>query len=215
MSALPAALTVAAACTGLLHVRAEYRGPRRMVYACKPLTTTLILALALSHAVPVSPAYRAAVVLGLVCSLAGDVVLMLPADRFLQGVASFLLAHVAYLVAFTRDAALGAVPWLLAPCALLGAVMLALLWPGLGRMKVPVVVYLLVILAMLWQALGRGLTIGATGAWLAAAGATLFVVSDAALALDRFRKPYRAAQAVILPTYYAAQLLIAWSVRAG
>jgi uncharacterized membrane protein YhhN len=186
-----------------------------MVYAAKPLTTILILALALVHAAPVSHAYRLAVAVGLVCSLAGDVFLMLPRDRFLQGVASFLLAHVAYLVAFTRDAAFGAVPWLLGPCLLFGAVMLALLWPRLGPMKAPVVVYLLVILAMLWQALGRGVALGTTSAMLASNGALLFVVSDAALALDRFRKPYRAAQAVILPTYYAAQLLIAWSVRAG
>ena len=214
MTTLPLLLTAAAACTGLLHVWAEYRGPRRAVYVMKPLTTVLILVLALSHAVPVSPAYRVAVAAGLVCSLAGDVFLMLPADRFLQGVASFLLAHVAYLVAFTRDAAFGAVPWLLAPCLLLGAVMLAVLWPGLGRLKGPVVVYLVVILAMLWQALGRGVALGTTSAALASNGALLFVASDAALALDRFRKPYRAAQAVILPTYYAAQLLIAWSVRA-
>ncbi len=215
MTALPLILTAAAAVTGFLHVRAEYRGPKRMVYVCKPLTTTLILALALSHAVPVSPAYRAAIALGLVCSLAGDVFLMLPTDRFLQGVASFLLAHVVYLVAFTRDAAFGAVPWLLAPCLLLGAVMLALLWPGLGRMRGPVIVYLAVILAMLWQAQGRAVALGTTSAALAANGALLFVASDAALALDRFRRPYRAAQAVILPTYYAAQLLIAWSVAAG
>jgi uncharacterized membrane protein YhhN len=90
--------------------------------------------------------------------------------------------------------------------------MLGLLWHGLGTMRAPVIVYLVVILAMLWQAVTRGVLLGATGAWLAAVGAAVFVVSDSALALDRFRKPYRTAQAVILPTYYAAQLLIAWSV---
>jgi len=210
----PLVLAAAAAVAGLLHVRAEYRGPRRMVYVCKPLATTLILAVALAAAPPVSPVYRATVAAGLACSLAGDVFLMLPADRFLQGVASFMLAHLAYLLAFTSDVPFGAAPLLLLPCLLAGAVMLALLWRGLGRMRVPVVGYLVVILAMLWQAWTRGLVLGTRGAWLAAAGAALFVVSDSALALDRFRARYRAAQAVILPTYYAAQLLIAWSVRA-
>jgi len=212
---IPLSLAVAAAVTGSLHVRAEYRGPRALVYVCKPLTTALILALALSAAAPVSTTYRVAIAVGLVCSLAGDVFLMLPADRFLQGVASFLLAHLAYLVAFTSDTPLGAEPLLLVPCLLVGAVMLSLLWKGLGTMRIPVIVYLVVILAMLWQALTRGVMLGTTGAWLAAGGAALFVVSDAALALDRFRKPYRAAQAVILPTYYAAQLLIACSVWNG
>ena len=208
----PIVLTAAAVLTGALHVRAEYRGPRRLVYLFKPLTTVLILTLALTTAVPVSATYRAAIVLGLVCSLAGDVFLMLPKDRFLPGVASFLLAHIAYLVGFTTDVRFGVMPLLLVPCVLLGAAMLGLLWHGLGTMRAPVIVYLVVILAMLWQAVTRGVLLGATGAWLAAVGAAVFVVSDSALALDRFRKPYRTAQAVILPTYYAAQLLIAWSV---
>jgi len=208
----PIVLTAAAVLTGALHVRAEYRGPRRLVYLFKPLTTVLILTLALTTAVPVSATYRAAIIIGLVCSLAGDVFLMLPKDRFLPGVASFLMAHVAYLVGFTTDVPFGVMPLLLVPCALLGAAMLGLLWRGLGSMRVPVIVYLVVILAMLWQAVTRGVVLGTTGAWLAAVGAAVFVVSDSALALDRFRKPYRAAQAVILPTYYAAQLLIAWSV---
>ena len=40
------------------------------------------------------------VVVGLVCSLAGDVFLMLPEERFVEGLVSFLLAHIAYVVAF-------------------------------------------------------------------------------------------------------------------
>lgn len=47
---------------------------------------------------------------------------------------------------------------------------------------------------------------------LAAAGATLFMVSDAVLALNRFRTPFRLAQAAIMSTYVAAQLLIALSI---
>jgi len=39
----------------------------------------------------------------------------------------------------------------------------------------------------------------------------LFLASDSVLAVDRFVKPFRAAQAVILSTYFAAQALIALS----
>ena len=43
-------------------------------------------------------------------------------------------------------------------------------------------------------------------------GATAFVVSDAALAFDRFRGPLRAAPLAILGSYFPAQWLIALSV---
>ena len=38
------------------------------------------------------------------------------------------------------------------------------------------------------------------------------MASDAVLALNRFRRPFRSAQAVIMLTYVAAQALIALSV---
>jgi len=206
-------LTALALVTGALHVRAEYRGPRAQVYVFKPLTTSLIIALALLVPVHVGERYRLAVLAGLVCSLAGDVFLMLPKDRFLFGVASFLLAHLAYLVAFTADTPFGRAPLLLLPYGMLGISVLAMLWRGLGSMRGPVVVYVAAIVAMAWQAAARADALGTLGAQLAAVGAALFVVSDATLATDRFRQPFRAARAVILPTYYAAQILIAWSMR--
>ena len=205
-------LNASAAIAAALHVRAEYRGARRQVYFFKPLTVLCIIAVALIIPAAAGGRYRAAVLAGLACSIAGDVFLMLPGDRFLAGVASFLLAHLAYLVAFTTGVPFGASPLLLLPFAAVGAAMLRLLWPRLGSMRGPVVVYLAVIVAMAWQAASRAATLGTSAAFLAAAGATLFLISDAALALNRFHRPVRAAQAVILPTYYAAQLLIAWSV---
>jgi uncharacterized membrane protein YhhN len=208
---IPALLTLAAAVSGALHVRAAYRGPRAQVYVFKPLTVTCLLALALL-AEPESARYQAAIAIGLACSIAGDVFLMLPGDRFLPGVASFLLAHIAYLVAFTTGVPLGASPILLLPWALVGGLTLAVLWRHLGPMQAPVAVYVAVIVAMAWQAMTRMAVVGSTGSVLAALGAALFVASDAALALNRFRKPFRGAAIVVHAAYYAAQALIAWSV---
>jgi uncharacterized membrane protein YhhN len=43
-------------------------------------------------------------------------------------------------------------------------------------------------------------------------GAILFLVSDSVLAINRFAKPFRAAEALLLTTYFAAQTLIALSL---
>jgi uncharacterized membrane protein YhhN len=53
---------------------------------------------------------------------------------------------------------------------------------------------------------------GQSQALLAFLGAVLFLVSDSALAVNRFRGHYKSAPALILSTYFAAQWLIARSV---
>jgi len=72
---------------------------------------------------------------------------------------------------------------------------------------------MIVILVMLWRAWERFQAVGLTSALLAAVGAALFVFSDSLLAWNRFRGPFRSAEAVKLGAYFAAQWLIACSVR--
>jgi uncharacterized membrane protein YhhN len=140
---------------------------------------------------------------------------MLPGDRFVAGLASFLVAHLAYLYAFAGGRPAASAPGLLVVVAVVAGVVLALLWPGLGRLRVPVLFYVGVIALMAWSALARGWELRTAAALLGAAGAALFMASDALLALDRFRAPIRGAQALIMTTYVAAQWLIAMSVSAA
>jgi uncharacterized membrane protein YhhN len=204
-------LTLSALLTGLLHIRAEYYGPRRQVYLLKPLTTSLILLLAWQVDLPVTPFYQTAVVVGLFFSLLGDIFLMLPSDHFVHGLVSFLLAHLWYVGAFASQSS--TLPWLtLAGFVLYGGLMLRWLWPYLGAFKIAVLCYMAVILLMGWQALGQWQSAASNRALWALGGALLFILSDSALALDRFRRPFPAARAVVLGTYYVAQILIAWSV---
>jgi len=206
-----AAIAVASLATGL-QLRAEYRGPRWQVYLFKPLALCALLPLAALAPAPHGARYQGAVALGLVCSLIGDVFLMLPRDRFVPGLASFLLAHVAYVVAFTAGVPAGSHPALLLPLAAVAGPLLWALWPGLRQLRVPVLIYTAVILLMVWRAWARNATFPSLGTTFATAGATLFMVSDALLALNRFRRPFRPAQALVMTSYIAAQALIALSV---
>ncbi|MBV8856654.1 MAG: lysoplasmalogenase [Acidobacteria bacterium] len=207
---LTAVLSTLVLAFALLNIRAEHVGERRQVYVFKPLTTLLIILIALQGTHGMTGAYRALVVVGLVCSLAGDVFLMLPRDRFVAGLVSFLFAHLFYIAAFTSDG--GHVwGWTAALLLFYGALMLKLLWTRLGKLKVPVVVYVSVILLMALQASSRWLAVGGWGSAAAGAGALLFVLSDSALAWNRFVGEFRGAQIFILGTYFAAQWLIALS----
>ncbi len=201
---------VLALATAALHVRAEYRGPRWQVYLFKPATTGLILAAA-SLATPADPGYRALVVAGLACSLAGDVFLMWPSDRFRAGLLSFLAAHLLYVVAFSRAAGFAWQPQLL-PLAAFGIGFYLWLAPRLGPLRLPSAAYTLAIVAMAWAAGGQWLALRSDWGFSALAGALFFVTSDSLLAADRFRGPFRSAKLWILASYYPAQWLIARSV---
>ena len=210
---LPALSLLIAAAAALAILGHYPPAGRWLVYVFKPLTTALIIALAARPRRPTRPGYRTPILVGLVFSLLGDVFLMLPADLFLAGLASFAVTHVCYLIAFRSDT--GWAPrW--PPFVLLGAVaagLLAVLWPGLApSLRAPVVIYAALLAAMAAQATGRAMALGRASAWLAAAGALLFLGSDSLLALDRFRFPFAASRAVVLSTYFAAQWLIAVSV---
>ncbi|WP_341501578.1 lysoplasmalogenase [Gallaecimonas sp. GXIMD4217] len=195
---------------GLVHIGSCYRGPRWLFYVTKPGTMLVMLAMAWQLGA-LDSHYGQWLLAGLGLSLVGDVFLMLPKDRFIPGLVSFLLAHVCYVVAFAVDG-LAFTPALLLLLGAAGAGVLALLWPHLRELKVPVSVYVLVILAMAWTAGERWLVQQNDGALLAFAGALVFMASDTTLALDKFRRPFPAAQAVIMATYFAAQWLLVLSL---
>ena len=208
---IPRALLILVVVSATAHLFAWYRGIKWLEYLAKPLTTTLLIVIALL--LPASDsAYRTLIVAGLICSLAGDVFLMLPGHHFVAGLVSFLMAHLAYIAAFRIGAGFGVRPILLLPFLVPAVVLLRLLWPHLQRLRVPVVVYVTVLVAMAWQAAARATELGTAAAWSAAVGAAFFVVSDATLALNRFRHPFRAAQAIVMSTYVLAQALITFSI---
>ena len=205
-------LTLLALFSASLHIRAEYYGPQYHIYLFKPLTMVFILLIAVQAGKPDTALYKYAIIAGLICSLAGDVFLMLPSDRFVAGLVSFLIAHLFYIAAFTSGRGFG-FSWRLLPCVIYGIVIFSILSPSLGKMKLPVLVYMMVILVMAWQAWERWSQTGQSATLLAFLGAVLFLISDSALAINRFREGYKSAQALILSTYFAAQWLIALSVR--
>jgi uncharacterized membrane protein YhhN len=129
----------------------------------------------------------------------------------MQGLISFLFAHLFYVAAFVLAGERIVNVWAGLPLLLYGGLMLGWLWPTLGRMRVPVIIYMMVILLMGWTAFSRYLLMKQSGSGLAALGAFLFIASDSILAANRFRGGFRAAQLLILSTYFAAQWLIALS----
>lgn len=169
--------------------------------------------------------YRAAMLVGLGCSLAGDLFLEIsPRGLFLPGLVSFLVAHVCYVVAYLEDTR-AASPLRAVPAYAYGAALVVLLLPGLGRLAVPVAVYTVVICTMIWRAAARIGRVDRASAALAFVGAVTFALSDSLIAVGRFgghlvAEPLRTSAAwrlCIMATYWLGQWAIAAAAvaRAG
>ena len=212
----------------LVDERTPVGAPRnaRWVLVWKPLSTLLVILVALlSFTQPGrhDTGYSLLVLLGLLLSLAGDVLLIFPQPRaFLAGLIAFLSAHLAYIAAFVHiqtSYQLGGHPLLelvaAATLALIGIAIYLALRPTLGKLRVPVILYMLVISVMLHRALTVAFVWPAETAapLLMAAGALLFYLSDAILAFDRFKLAGSMPHGHLwnLSAYYAGQLLIALS----
>lgn len=197
---------------GILEIYGSYRHQRDLVYFTKPGAMLAIIALAATRLDRARPRYGSLILIGLGCSLVGDVMLMLPGDLFVVGLVSFLVAHIFYIAAFRTDVKrLGSLVF----AGLLfgvGAVIYSILLPNLGSMKLPVSIYLAVILTMAWQALSRWSYMRDKQALLAAIGALLFVISDSFIAFNRFLGSFLLAEGLIMTTYFGAQWMIALSV---
>lgn|SRR5690606_26471275 len=186
-------------------------------YLCKPLTMVAIISM-VARADAAAGRYRTLVLVGMLCSLAGDVFLMLPQDLFVPGLLAFLVAHLFYIAAFFP----GATPKGRS-LAILGYVVatagsVTLLLPKVpAELQIPVVVYGFVLVLMAGLAAARASAMRrdqalAAPTRMAALGAFLFVISDNVLAWDRFGHDVPLAMLLILATYFGAQWCIARSV---
>lgn len=181
-------------------------------HVTKPATLLALIGVAVTLDPTVSSFSHTAMVVGLVFSLGGDVFLMLPEKWFVAGLGSFLVGHIAYVVAM--QAAPTSVSWTLVGLAVV-AVGIAVVGQRVVRgvaagehrqLVGPVIAYLTVISAMVVSAFG-------TEAPWAIAGASLFYASDATLAWNRFLTPLRWGPLAVMVTYHLGQVgLVAWLV---
>ncbi|MCF8031969.1 MAG: lysoplasmalogenase [Desulfarculaceae bacterium] len=188
--------------------------PFRVLMFKAPLSVLFVL-LALISPHPLGW-YFGLVLAGLILGLIGDVCLALKGDApFRLGLVSFLLGHVAYVVAFAGLAPplTWINPGVLAVCVVSGAVFLWLR-PGLGKMMGPVLAYVVVITLMViaaWAVRFNQAAPPAAG-WVIFLGAVVFYLSDLFVARDRFKSPGWDNRLIGLPLYYGGQFAIACSV---
>ena len=190
---------------------AEWKGSRLGIWLAKSLASTLFVITAILAGALASP-YGRIMLVGLVLSWLGDVLLIPRRQRFfVAGLASFLLAHLAYSAAFLLKP-LAVLPLSLAAIAMavFAVIIVRWLWPHLPRnLRAAVVAYVAAISLMVVLAAGTTVAIG-FGLLI---GAVMFAVSDVFVARDRFVSASVTNRFRGLPLYYSAQLVFALSTQ--
>ena len=195
LAGLYAALGIANSASAAKHSRAG-------VWATKPLLMPVLAAFALVAAGDRKKEMRLPAS-AMVLSGLGDTALLGSDSWFVPGMGAFAAAHACYIAALARGgAARGVRPRVAAGYAALWAILIAVLWRGLGSLRVPVAAYSLLLVSMAVLASGRN--------GRAAVGGALFVASDALIACSLAGiNAVPRQESAVMPTYVAAQFLLA------
>ncbi|XP_069686369.1 lysoplasmalogenase TMEM86A isoform X2 [Periplaneta americana] len=183
-----------------------------MLIKCLPIVSLIFFVLLHGMSLGDEYTFSRRILTGLLFSCLGDALLVWP-HYFMHGMAAFGVAQVMYTAAFgfkPLNATLGAVLYLLCASAVV------LLMPGLQKVLVAgVPLYSILLMTMVWRAMARVQFFEELWTWTklcSCAGGILFAVSDALIGFHHFHIPIPHSQALIMITYYAAQLGIALSV---
>jgi uncharacterized membrane protein YhhN len=192
----------------------------------KPATIVLLLAWFAWRLAEVAVFPGIVLAIALAASLAGDILLLRPRRRLMAGMGAFLIAQLAYTVAFNADGLL-----FTSASARIGVSVLAVgvggfavlsrkaRWHKRKGLKGATVIYTASLALMLWSAvmttqrpewtlLPSALVVG---------GAAVFCLSDSVLGWVEFVRPSRKGLVFVMVTYHLAQWAIAlgYSARLG
>lgn len=149
---------------------------------------------------------------GLFFSWLGDMFLLFE-QYFIPGLICFLITHICYIIYFSKlkgskQSYLQQRPVMLLVIIAYLFELLYMLWPGLGGLKIPVIIYGTVISSMFAMAAWQYEKIDQRAALFFIFGSFLFVLSDSILAIGKFLQPLPLSGFMVMSTYVFAQLLI-------
>jgi uncharacterized membrane protein YhhN len=177
----------------------------------KPITTILIILLAIILNLDRQLDYGWVILIGLILSLIGDV-LLLKEKLFVAGLGAFLLAHIVFIYAFSSLFGFQTNWMVLAALLVVGGVYFRFLFPHLKSFLIPVALYFVAIILMDWQAINLSLVSSKPIFYLLGLSSILFSFSDGVIAYNKFVKQFKSAELLILSTYWAAIFMIGVSV---
>ena len=198
----------------LIDLVSVYLNNESLRFITKPLLMPLLAIYLLQRTSSSASSLKVWIFLALFFSWLGDILLLFDErgpNFFLFGLSAFLVAQVFYIVFFhnirMREYIRGNALLLLLVIVYY-SILISVLSPFLGNMKLPVRIYGVVLSFMVMLAMHTMLGKNKKAALWMMMGAILFVASDSLLAFNKFFSPFNYAGLITMLTYGLAQLFI-------
>ncbi|EGV44278.1 lysoplasmalogenase [Bizionia argentinensis JUB59] len=185
-------------------------------YFTKPAILIALIIFYLKQKTTVSHNVKLLILGALTFSLLGDILLLFvdkSAHFFTFGLVAFLTAHILYILVFLKQRNKAKKPYIFSLFLFaFGGLLFYFLKDNLDAMFVPVILYMTVILSMAITAYLRQGIVSKKSYIFVFIGATLFMISDSLLAIDKFHNPLMYSNISIMFTYAFAQLFIVFGL---
>ncbi|MBD8163832.1 lysoplasmalogenase [Erwinia persicina] len=196
--------------SGWLYVDASYRGPQWQRWVFKPVTMLLLLAWAWQAPVLKTTDYL--ILLGVLATLVGDALTLLPTKRMLYAIGAFFLSHLLYTLYFASQMTLSFF-WPI-PLALLiiGGLVAATVWSRLEELRWPICTFFGVTLLMVWLGMEQYFMLPTDDTFTLMAGSVLLLLGNIVWLVSHYRRRFSADRAVIAACYFAGHFMIVRSL---
>ncbi|QKJ85232.1 lysoplasmalogenase [Paramixta manurensis] len=196
--------------SGWLYVDASYRGPQWQRWLFKPVT--LLLLLAWAWQAPALHTTDYLILLGLLATLIGDALTLLPRQRLLYAIGAFFLSHLLYTISFASNMTLSffwPIPLIM---LIIGVLVIAVLWTRLEELRWPICTFIGMTLVMVWLAAEQYYFRPTDYSFSLVVGAGLLLLANIVWFVSHYRRRFAADSAIVAACYFAGHFMIVRSL---
>ena len=196
--------------SGWLYVDASYRGPQWQRWVFKPVT--LLLLLALAWQAPVLNTTDYLILFGLLATLIGDALTLLPNRRMLYAIGAFFLSHLLYTLCFASNMTLTFFWPIPLAVLIIGAALIATIWTRLEDLRWPICTFIGMTLLMVWLAAEQYFFRPTDYSFSLMVGTSLLLLANIVWLGSHYRHRFTADSAIVAACYFAGHFMIVRSL---
>jgi len=196
--------------SGWLYVDASYRGPQWQRWLFKPIT--LLLMVGWAWQAPVLKPTDYLIIAGLLATLVGDALLLLPRQQMLYALGAFFLSHLLYTICFAAGMTMTFYWPIPLTLLIIGAITIATIWNRLETLRWPICTLIGMTLVMTWLAAEQYVFRPTDDSFTLVVGASLLLLANIVWFVSHYRRRFRADSAIVAACYFAGHFMIVRSL---
>jgi len=195
--------------SGWLYVDATYRGPQWQRWLFKPVTLLLV---GLAWQAPTLNTTDYLILAGLIATLVGDALTLLPRQQMLYAIGAFFLSHLLYTLCFAASMTMTFFWPIPLTLLIIGVVLIGILWSRLEDLRWPICTFIGMTLVMTWIATEQYFFRPTDYSFSIMVGAGLLLLANIVWFISHYRRRFSADSAIVAACYFAGHFMIVRSL---